>query len=104
MEKDRRRKNIEKEQREKELKLKSKNNTEEEYYLPSPYYRPYSPVCENKDNMAPTFTDTLEPTPEKKPEEGEQKMKVDTKDTPDMDSETDYDLDNTVDILRAELI
>ena len=31
-------------------------------------------------------------------------MKVDTKGTPDMDSETDYDLDDTVDILRAELI
>ena len=44
------------------------------------------------------------PAPEKKAEEGDQKMEEDTKDTQDMDPETDSDLDDTVDILRAKLI
>ena len=42
---------------------------------------------------------------EKKPEEGgEQRLEEDTKNQPDMDSETYSDLDDTVDILIAELI
>ena len=63
------------EQKERELKQKCKNNTEEECYLPCLQYRLYSPVSENEDTLAPTFTDTLVPAPEKKPEkEGEQRM------------------------------
>ena len=96
---------VERRNRKKELEQKSKNNTEEEYYLPSPQYKPYSSVSKKKDTMAPALTDTLVPAPEKKPEEErEQKIEVDTKDTADMESETDCDSDNTVDILRAELI
>ena len=95
-------KHREREQKEKELKLKSKNNKGEEYFPPSSQYRPYSSVGKNEDTLAPTFTDSLVPAPEKMPgEDGEQNMEVDTKDTPDMDSETDYDSDDN---LRAELI
>ena len=52
----------------------------------------------NEDTLAPAPTYTLVPATEKKPEEGEQKMEVGTKDKPDMDSESDSDSGNTVDI------
>ena len=90
--------------KEKELEVKSKNNTEEEYYPPRPLYRPYSPFSKNKDTLVPIPTNTLVPAPEKKSKEGEQKMEVVTKDKSDMNSETDSNMDNTMGILRAELI
>ena len=76
----------EKEQREKEqkenyqneLELKSENNKEEKYYLPSPQYTSYSPSSFDDDILAPTLTNTLMPAPEKKSNK-EQEEEEDTK-------------------------
>ena len=97
-----RREKEQKENGQKEIELKSENNKKEEYYPPSPQYVPYSPSGFDDDTLAPTLTDTLPPAPEKTSNEKQDKDE-DTKDK-ETDSETEYDLDDTMDILQSEII
>ena len=72
------------------MTVKEEQKEEENYYLSSPQYRPNSP------NPVATTTLVLIPVPGKKPQEN-QKMEEDAIGNLDMDSETDYDSDDTMD-------
>ena len=77
------------------MTVKDKGQKEEEdYYPPSPQYRPNS----LSQMLTSTLVTAQETAPgKKKPKEEEQNMEEDAKDNLDMDSEIDYDLDDTMD-------
>ena len=67
------------------------------YYPPSPQYTPNFPLGSNSHVFAPALTVKLEPAPEKG-------LTEDQNTKEDKDLEMNYDSDNTVNILRSELI
>ena len=98
--KEKERREKEKERREKECKeseqkeLKTEND-KKQYYPSSPQYTHNFPFGSDSYVFVPLLTDKLVPSPEGLTEQNAKE---------DKDSEMNYDSDNTVNILRSELI